>query len=114
MSKSRKLLALACALALCGFAAERIAAAPKEKQGHATPAKRLGIGREATGILALGLFEGAFAAEIIRAGIQSVPRGQREAADSLDEALALASEAPELLTPATTVLHNFLAERRLE
>ena len=29
----------------------------------------LGIGREATGVLALGLFEGAFAAEIIRAGI---------------------------------------------
>jgi polar amino acid transport system permease protein len=43
----------------------------------------LGIGREATGILALGLFEGAFAAEIIRAGIAAVPRGQREAAESL-------------------------------
>jgi S-disulfanyl-L-cysteine oxidoreductase SoxD len=48
MSKSRKLGALACALALCGFAAERIAAAPKEKQSHSAPVKRLGIGREAT------------------------------------------------------------------
>ena len=43
----------------------------------------LGIGREATGILALGLFEGAFAAEIIRAGIAAVPRGQWEAGASL-------------------------------
>ena len=43
----------------------------------------LGIGRETTGILALGLFEGAFAAEIIRAGIAAVPRSQREAAESL-------------------------------
>ena len=43
----------------------------------------LGIGRDLTGILALGLFEGAFAAEIIRAGILAVPAGQREAAASL-------------------------------
>jgi polar amino acid transport system permease protein len=42
-----------------------------------------GIGRQTTGILALGLFEGAFAAEIIRAGILAVPRGQTEAALSL-------------------------------
>ena len=43
----------------------------------------LGIGRQMTGILALGIFEGAFAAEIIRAGILAVPRGQWEAAASL-------------------------------
>lgn len=43
----------------------------------------LGIGRQATGIMALGLFEGAFAAEIIRAGILAVPSGQAEAALSL-------------------------------
>lgn len=43
----------------------------------------LGIGRQATGVLALGLFEGAFAAEIMRAGILAVPRGQTEAALSL-------------------------------
>ena len=43
----------------------------------------LGIGREATGVLALGLFEGAFAAEIIRAGILAVPAAQSEAAASL-------------------------------
>lgn len=43
----------------------------------------LGIGREATGLLALGLFEGAFATEIIRAGIVAVPAAQSEAAFSL-------------------------------
>ena len=43
----------------------------------------VGIGRDLTGIVALGLFEGAFAVEIIRAGIAAVPRGQWEAAQSL-------------------------------
>ncbi len=46
-------------------------------------APTLGIGREPTAVLCLGLFEGAFAAEIIRAGILSVPRSQGEAARSL-------------------------------
>ncbi|MCF3975049.1 amino acid ABC transporter permease [Paracoccus salsus] len=36
-----------------------------------------------SGILVLALFESAFVGEIIRAGIQSIPRGQREAAQSL-------------------------------
>ena len=43
----------------------------------------LGLGREPAGILALGLFEGAFAAEVIRAGIRAVAPSQREAAASL-------------------------------
>lgn len=43
-----------------------------------------GLGRTASGVLALALFEGAFAAEIIRAGVASVPRGQIEAALSLN------------------------------
>ncbi|EMG37088.1 amino acid ABC transporter membrane protein 1, PAAT family [Desulfocurvibacter africanus PCS] len=43
----------------------------------------LGIGGLASGILALALFEGAYASEIIRAGIVSVERGQWEAAYSL-------------------------------
>ncbi|BCR06794.1 polar amino acid ABC transporter permease [Desulfuromonas versatilis] len=45
-------------------------------------APMLGIGRFASAVLALGLFEGAYASEIIRAGIVSVPRGQWEAAYS--------------------------------
>ena len=35
------------------------------------------------GVLALAIFTGAYVAEIVRAGIQSVPRGQMEAARSL-------------------------------
>jgi polar amino acid transport system permease protein len=41
------------------------------------------IGRTATAILALSLFEGAYASEIFRAGILSMHRGQWEASHSL-------------------------------
>jgi len=43
----------------------------------------LGIGRFTTGVLALSLFEGAYASEIFRAGIVSIEKGQWEAAHSL-------------------------------
>ena len=43
----------------------------------------LDVGRLASGICALGIFAGAYVAEIIRAGIQSIPKGQMEAARSL-------------------------------
>ncbi|MGJ3521751.1 amino acid ABC transporter permease [Nitratidesulfovibrio sp. D1] len=43
----------------------------------------LGMGRFAAGVLALSLFEGAYIAEILRAGILSVPTGQWEASRSL-------------------------------
>jgi polar amino acid transport system permease protein len=43
----------------------------------------LGIGRFASGVLALSLFEGAYASEIFRAGIVSIDKGQWEAAHSL-------------------------------
>jgi polar amino acid transport system permease protein len=43
----------------------------------------LGIGRFWTGILCLGVFEGSYAAEIFRAGIASVAKGQWEASASL-------------------------------
>lgn len=43
----------------------------------------LGIGRFETAVLALSIFEGAYASEIIRAGILSIPKGQYEAAHSL-------------------------------
>lgn len=36
-----------------------------------------------SGVIVLALFESAFVGEIVRAGIQSVPRGQREAARSI-------------------------------
>jgi polar amino acid transport system permease protein len=43
----------------------------------------LGIGRFVTAVLALSLFEGAYASEIFRAGIISISKGQWEAAYSL-------------------------------
>ena len=43
----------------------------------------LDIGAFAAAVLALSLFEGAYAAEILRAGIVSIHRGQWEAAHSL-------------------------------
>lgn len=46
-------------------------------------ANAFGLGRFAAGALALALFEGAFAAEIFRAGVESVARGQADAARAL-------------------------------
>jgi polar amino acid transport system permease protein len=43
----------------------------------------LGLERMTAAIVALSLFEGAYASEIFRSGIQSVDRGQVEAANSL-------------------------------
>jgi polar amino acid transport system permease protein len=43
----------------------------------------LGLGRFPSAVLALSLFEGAYASEIIRAGIVSIQRGQWEACYSL-------------------------------
>jgi len=43
----------------------------------------LGLERMASAILALSLFEGAYASEIFRSGILSIPTEQREAAKSL-------------------------------
>ena len=43
----------------------------------------VGLSRFASAVLALSLFEGAYASEIIRAGIMAIPRGQWEAAKSV-------------------------------
>jgi polar amino acid transport system permease protein len=43
----------------------------------------MGIGRFVAGVLALSLFEGAYASEIFRAGIVSIDKGQWEASHSL-------------------------------
>jgi polar amino acid transport system permease protein len=43
----------------------------------------IGLGRFPSAVLALSLFEGAYASEIFRAGIVSINRGQREASYSL-------------------------------
>ena len=43
----------------------------------------LGLERFSTAVLALALFQGAYTAEIFRAGLNSIPKGQFEAAQSL-------------------------------
>lgn len=70
----------------------------------------LGIDRFWTGVLALAVFEGAYAAEIFRSGIQAVPRGQWEAArslglkDRLVYRLVVLPQALRIVLPPTTGL----------
>ena len=71
--------------------------------------------REATGVLCLALYEGAFATEIIRGALQAVPRGQREAALSLGLSDAQAERdivwpqaLPLMLPPLAGVLVNLV------
>ena len=51
----------------------------------------LGVGPFTAAVLSLGLFEGAYIAEIFRAGIMGVPRGQWEAALSLGMPVGMAA-----------------------
>lgn len=51
----------------------------------------LGVGPFAAAVLSLGLFEGAYVAEIFRAGVLGVPRGQWEAALSLGMGVGMAA-----------------------
>ena len=78
-------------------------------------APALGLGREATGVLCLALYEGAFAAEIIRGALQAVPKGQREAALSLGMSDAHTAQdivwpqaLPLMLPPLAGVLVNLV------
>ena len=75
----------------------------------------VGIERFWTGVLCLGVFEGAFASEIIRAGINSVPRGQWESAASIGlsrlhmyRLVILPQAVPLMLPPMTGVLINLI------
>jgi polar amino acid transport system permease protein len=47
------------------------------------PSLRIGLNAYSAGVIALGVNVGAYLAEVFRAGIQSVPRGQLEAASIL-------------------------------
>lgn len=58
----------------------------------------LNLDRLVAGTFALAIFAGAYVAEIIRAGIQSIPRGQTEAARSLG------------MTPTQTMVHIVLPQ----
>jgi len=68
-----------------------------------------------TGILCLAFFEGSFASEIIRAGINSVPRGQWEASASIGLGRArtlrhviLPQAVPLMLPPLTGIMVNLI------
>ncbi len=75
----------------------------------------VGIDRFWTGVLCLSFFEGSFAAEIIRAGIQSVHRGQNEAAKALGFSrfnsyrdVILPQAVPIILPPMTGLVINLI------
>ena len=75
----------------------------------------VGIDRFWTGVLCLSVFEGSFASEIIRAGINSVPRSQWEAAASIGLSrkdtyryVVLPQAVPLMLPPMTGVLINLI------
>ena len=75
----------------------------------------VGIDRFWTGVLCLSFFEGSFATEIIRAGIQSVPRGQTEAAKALGFSrfdrfrdIILPQSIPLILPPMTGLIINLI------
>ena len=75
----------------------------------------VGIDRFWTGVLCLSFFEGSFAAEIIRAGIQSVPRGQTEASHALGYSnidryryIILPQSIPLILPPMTGLVINLI------
>lgn len=68
-----------------------------------------------TGILCLAFFEGAFASEIIRAGLKAVPRGQWEAGATLGltktqlyRDVVLPQALPLMLPPMTGILVNLI------
>lgn len=75
----------------------------------------IGIDRFWTGVICLAFFEGSFATEIIRAGLESVPRGQYEAADALGfnrldrfRDIVLPQAVPLILPPTTGLIINLV------
>ena len=74
-----------------------------------------GLDRFWAGVACLSVFEGAFASEVIRAGILSVPRGQREASDSIGLSpvqchrhVILPQAVPLMLPPLTGVIISLI------
>ena len=75
----------------------------------------LGLDRFWVGVLALSIFEGAFAGEVVRAGILSVCRGQWEAGASLGlsrrqlyRAVVLPQAVPLMLPPLTGIVISLI------
>ena len=75
----------------------------------------LDMDRFAAAVLALAIFEGAFAAEIFRAGIEAIPRGQWEGASALGlrpwqvyARIVLPQAVPIMLPPMTSAVVNLI------
>jgi polar amino acid transport system permease protein len=75
----------------------------------------IGIDRFWVGVLCLSFFEGSFASEIIRAGLQSVPRGQYEAANAIGltpvdrfRFIMLPQAVPLILPPMTGLIISLI------
>jgi polar amino acid transport system permease protein len=75
----------------------------------------IGLNRFTVGVLGLSFFEATLAAEVIRGGIQAVPRGQQEAARALGlrghqvlRLVVLPQALPLMLPPLTGVLINLV------
>ncbi|MET4518912.1 ectoine/hydroxyectoine ABC transporter permease subunit EhuD [Bradyrhizobium sp. I1.7.5] len=67
----------------------------------------------AAGLLALGLYYGCFIAEVYRAGLDAVPRGQWEAVRALNIGMAHAYRRiilPQAIPPMVPALGNFLID----
>ena len=75
----------------------------------------IGVDRFWTGVLTLAFYEGSFASEIFRAGIQSVARGQWEAGESIGLAgreiyryIVLPQAVPLMLPPLTGLIISLI------
>ncbi|CAM4099976.1 ectoine/hydroxyectoine ABC transporter permease subunit EhuD [Bordetella muralis] len=78
---------------------------------YVLPQSGLQLSPLVTGILALGLHYAAYCAEVYRAGIESVPRGQVEAATALNLSpwrTAVGVVLPQAIPPVVPALGNYL------
>lgn len=80
----------------------------------------IGVGPFGAAVLALGLFEGAYMAELFRAGLQSVPRSQWEAGISLGlgvrgtlQLVVLPQAVRRMLPPLTSQLVSLIKDTSL-
>src|SRR5690606_17318826 len=78
---------------------------------YVLPASGVQLTPLATGILALGVHYAAYCAEVYRAGIEAVPRGQIEAATALNLSAwrtATGVVLPQAIPPVVPALGNYL------
>lgn len=78
---------------------------------YVLPSLGVSLSPLATGILALGVHYAAYCAEVYRAGIEAVPRGQVEAATALNLSrwrTAVGVTLPQAIPPVVPALGNYL------